>query len=246
MLLQAPYQDANSLSFCFIEAPLDILPTDDIPPFVDISGSVILVLQIICSPTCDADPASCRDGKMAGLLSPSTSARRHARRIQAFTPTTKAMQSLVAPGNFMDSIATASAYIDIGKSQVPPAFRKGCNGIVVTPLEKRLKAYELFQELSARDKSTREMVCTISRRFGVSQSAVYAWTNGVSPFGRRCGRITYTKELFYVIGALLGDGCIYFWKNGYQISLLGEREFCVKYAERVSACTSHRKAKTYP
>ena len=90
------------------------------------------------------------------------------------------------------------------------------------------------------------MVYTISKRFGVSQSAVYAWTNGTSPLGRRSGRITRTKELFYVIGSLLGDGCIYFWKNGYQISLIGEREFCLKYAERVSACTSHMGAKTYP
>jgi len=89
-------------------------------------------------------------------------------------------------------------------------------------------------------------VRTISRRFEVSRGAIYAWTKGASPLGNRAGRITHTEELFYVIGALLGDGSIYFWKNSYQIWLLGEREFCTKYAEKVSACTSNGKAKTYP
>lgn len=45
---------------------------------------------------------------------------------------------------------------------------------------------------------------------------------------------------------MLGDGSIYFWKKAYQIWLLGEREFCMKYVEKVSACTSHRETKTYP
>jgi len=89
------------------------------------------------------------------------------------------------------------------------------------------------------------MVCTISKRFGVSQSTVYAWTKGRSPFGKRCGRITHAEELFYVIGALLGDGCIYLWRNQYYVWLLGEREFCLKYAEKIAWCTSKTKAKTY-
>lgn len=146
----------------------------------------------------------------------------------------------------MDTIATAPALMDMGGPRIQPVLRQGRGGIVVTPLEKRLEAYERFQDLFARGKSTHEIVCTVSKRFGVSQSAIYAWTKGVSPFGRRSGRITHTKELFYVIGALLGDGSIYFWKNTYFIWLLGEREFCIKYAEKVSACTTHRTAKPYP
>lgn len=118
--------------------------------------------------------------------------------------------------------------------------------VAVSPLEKRLEAYELFQELVARDKSTYEVVRTISKRFGVSLSAVYGWTKGTSPFGRRSGRITHTKELFYVIGSLLGDGCTYLWKNRYYIWLLGEREFCLKYARMIPSCTSKAKAKPYP
>lgn len=146
----------------------------------------------------------------------------------------------------MDNIATAPAHIRMSGPRIQIALRQRCRRIVVTPLEKRLEAYERFQELLARGKSTHEVVRTISKRFGVSQSAVYAWTKGTSPFGRRSGRIIHTKELFFVIGALLGDGSIYLWKNSYQIWLLGEREFCMKYAEKVSACTSNRKPKTYP
>jgi intein-encoded DNA endonuclease-like protein len=63
--------------------------------------------------------------------------------------------------------------------------------------------------------------------------------------GNRAGRITHTEELFYVIGALLGDGCTYFWKNRYYIWLYGEREFAAKFAERVSVCTNKQKAKAY-
>lgn len=146
----------------------------------------------------------------------------------------------------MDNIATAPAYIDMSGPPIQPALRQDRRRIIVTPLEKRLEAYERFQQLFARGKSTHEIVCTISKQFGVSQGAVYAWTKGTTPLGRRSGRITHTKELFYVIGSLLGDGCIYFWKNRYIIWLLGEREFCMKYAEKISHCTSHGKAKPYP
>lgn len=145
----------------------------------------------------------------------------------------------------MDAIAPMATCDTIGEPPIQPAQRRGGSRIVM-PLENRLEAYARFQTLSARGKSTHELVCTISKQFGVSQSAVYAWTKGTSPFGRRCGRVAYTTELFYVIGAMLGDGCIYFWKNRYFIWLLGEREFCVKYAERVSHCTSYRTAKAYP
>lgn len=96
----------------------------------------------------------------------------------------------------MDNVATAPARIDMGGPRIQPALRQGHSRITVTPLEKRLEAYERFQELFARGKLTHELVCTISKQFGVSQSAVYAWTKGASPFGRRCGRIAYTTELF--------------------------------------------------
>jgi hypothetical protein len=140
----------------------------------------------------------------------------------------------------------AAAPADVNVSLIQPVLRQGRRRILITPLEKRLEAYEKFQELLSRNKSTYEVVHTISKQFGVSQSTVYAWTRGRSPVGRRSGRIIYTKELFYVIGSLLGDGSIYFWKNAYTIWLLGEREFCLKYARFIPSCTSKRRATAYP
>jgi len=48
-----------------------------------------------------------------------------------------------------------------------------------------------------------------------------------------------------VLGALLGDGCLYRWKitNNYTI-LAGDNKFTTKYAARLSLCIS-RKAKPY-
>ena len=146
----------------------------------------------------------------------------------------------------MDNVATTPARLDITGPRIQPALRQIHSRIPVTPLEKRLEAYDRFQELFARGDSTYELVCTISKRFGVSQSTVYAWTKGASPFGRRCGRITYTTELFYVIGSMLGDGSIYFWKKRYFIWLIGELEFAAKFAKKVSVCTTKKHAKAYP
>ncbi len=143
-----------------------------------------------------------------------------------------------------DNIATTPAHVNVSLTQ--PTLRQGRSRIAVTPLEKRIEAYERVQELLSRNNSTYEVVHTIWKQFGVSQSTVYAWTKGRSPFGRRSGRITYTKELFYVIGSILGDGSIYFWKNGYTIWLLGEREFCLKYARIIPLCTSKHSATAYP
>jgi intein-encoded DNA endonuclease-like protein len=148
----------------------------------------------------------------------------------------------------MDNLVTSPTHISTSEPQIQPALEQGHKRIVVIPLEKRLEAYERFQQLFARGKSIREMVCTISKQFGVSQGTVYAWTKGTSPFGRRCGRIAYTTELFYVIGSMLGDGSIYFWKKQkqYYISLIGELEFAAKFAKKVSVCTTKRHAKAYP
>jgi intein-encoded DNA endonuclease-like protein len=84
----------------------------------------------------------------------------------------------------------------------------------------------------------------ITKEYGVNPRTVYAWTKGQSPIGSRSGRITYRKELFYVIGALLGDGCIYHWRNTFQIWLLGEPEFCAKFADMASRCTVHGRGKS--
>ena len=54
--------------------------------------------------------------------------------------------------------------------------------------------------------------------------------------------IDYTKsELFYVLGALLGDGCAYHWKKGNTKSLIliGDYYFTKKYAEKLAQCTKN-------
>ena len=119
------------------------------------------------------------------------------------------------------------------------AFAKHEGGHAILPLERRLEAFKRFQQLSARGKSRRELVLAISRQFGLSQETVYGWVRGTSPFGTRCGTIWYSKGLFYVIGALLGDGCVYHWRNTFQIWLVGEPEFCDKYARMASLVCKH-------
>jgi intein-encoded DNA endonuclease-like protein len=144
-------------------------------------------------------------------------------------------------GDFVE----ANARSNIMEPFVQSTPRQG-GGRIIPPLEKRLEAYERFQELSAQGKSTHEMVITISKESGVSQQTVYAWIKGASPFGKRCGRIAYTTELFYIIGAMLGDGSIYLWKTQHFISLVGEVEFAEKFAKKVSVCTTKSNAKAYP
>lgn len=52
-------------------------------------------------------------------------------------------------------------------------------------------------------------------------------------------------HLFYVLGALLGDGCLYHWKNNYYyVILIGDEKFTAKYADRVTQCTGI-KSKNY-
>ena len=48
-------------------------------------------------------------------------------------------------------------------------------------------------------------------------------------------------ELFYTIGALLGDGCFYNWRitNNYLI-LVGDQKFTNKYAQAVAKCTGEK------
>lgn len=53
-------------------------------------------------------------------------------------------------------------------------------------------------------------------------------------------------EFFYVLGAILGDGCIYFWRHLYQVWVHGEQEFVEKYADKVSKCLPlHRQVPSY-
>ena len=78
----------------------------------------------------------------------------------------------------------------------------------VPALDVRLKAHAEFTAL--RPTALRkDVVDRISSVYGVTKSTVYQWYKGTTPFGSRAGRIAMVPELLYVLGALLGDGCIY-------------------------------------
>jgi len=55
-------------------------------------------------------------------------------------------------------------------------------------------------------------------------------------------KIEFKEDLFYILGALLGDGCFYYWKKkgNYMINLVGEREFTEKYAHKINLCLNKK------
>lgn len=50
--------------------------------------------------------------------------------------------------------------------------------------------------------------------------------------------LKFNPALFYVLGALIGDGCVYNWKTTYHyVILIGDERFTSKYANKVVQCT---------
>lgn len=110
----------------------------------------------------------------------------------------------------------------------------------------RLRAFDLLQKLKEKRVSRQEIAHNLNNEFGVSIATIYLWYDGkFVPYGRK-GRIVMRPELFYVLGALLGDGCVYRWKptNNYVI-LVGDKKFTTKYSEMLEPCIS-KKDKPYP
>ncbi|MEK6957575.1 MAG: LAGLIDADG family homing endonuclease [archaeon] len=58
-------------------------------------------------------------------------------------------------------------------------------------------------------------------------------------------KLEFNNELFYVLGALLGDGCIYHWGKEHQVWLVGDEAFTKKFADKLSFCIG-RVVKNYP
>ncbi|MBI2652339.1 hypothetical protein HYX00_02630 [Candidatus Woesearchaeota archaeon] len=109
--------------------------------------------------------------------------------------------------------------------------------------ELRLKAFDLMNELKSNNLTQKEVIDKIYAEFGVPRGTLYSWyANRDYPYGRRGREVTKNPELFYVLGALLGDGCIYYWKklNRHIINIAGEKEFTEKYADKLSKCTRNR------
>ena len=102
----------------------------------------------------------------------------------------------------------------------------------------RLKAFDLLQQFKRDNVSRKTVIDKIHNGFGIPVGTLYDWySNKFFPYGRK-GKILCIPELFYVLGALLGDGCMYNWRvtNNYVI-LVGDFAFTKKYAEMVTKCT---------
>jgi intein-encoded DNA endonuclease-like protein len=99
----------------------------------------------------------------------------------------------------------------------------------------RLQAFDEFQGL-APTQTRKEVVEFISAKYDLTKTTVYSWYNGSSPGGLRAGRVAKIPELMYVIGALLGDGCICHSKGRFHIWLVGEEAFAAKFATKLSLC----------
>lgn len=94
--------------------------------------------------------------------------------------------------------------------------------------------------LRTGDPDCKGIARMISNEFGISERTVYRWIGGKDPLGERAGTVLVRQGLFYAIGALLGDGCIYFWRNLYQVWVYGEREFVSKFASKISECLNRK------
>ena len=113
-------------------------------------------------------------------------------------------------------------------------------------IEKRAEAYKLMNSLKSQGTSKSDILKEVVSKTGVPYATVYGWYEyGNSPFGKR--KLKNCKELFYVLGALMGDGCAYYWAKGksYMVLLVGEKEFIEKYSNKLFICTGS-KVKGYP
>lgn len=109
----------------------------------------------------------------------------------------------------------------------------------------RLKVFDLMQAMKTQGLSRQAIIDHLYKKFNIPKPALYSWYKGKClPYGRN-GEITYIPEIFYVIGALMGDGCLYNWKttNNYVI-VVGDLEFTSKYAHKLTLCIS-KTAKEY-
>lgn len=109
----------------------------------------------------------------------------------------------------------------------------------------RLKVFDLMQKMKNKDISRQNIVYYLHDKYKIPKPALYSWYKLENiPFGRK-GKVTYSPDLFYVIGALLGDGCLYNWRlTNHYVILVGDQNFTSKYAYRLTSCTG-KKAQEY-
>ena len=109
----------------------------------------------------------------------------------------------------------------------------------------RMEAFDALDKLRKDNLPRKEIIEIINKKFGIPSGNLYDWySNKHIPYGRK-GKLKNIPELFYVIGALLGDGCLYRWRltNNFVL-LMGDKRFADKYARLVTLCTN-KKSKAY-
>ena len=125
---------------------------------------------------------------------------------------------------------------------------KDIQNLMYKKREERINAYNLINELKERGLSNTQIIKEIALQTHMPYGTIHAWIKyDGSPFGRRSNRIKYNQELFYILGALFGDGCAYHWKKMYKhiVIVTGEKEFIEKYADKLESCLGKR-IKGYP
>ncbi|MBT3835755.1 hypothetical protein HOD05_03150 [Candidatus Woesearchaeota archaeon] len=100
----------------------------------------------------------------------------------------------------------------------------------------RLRTYDHLIKLKKQGISRKKIIDLTYDNYKISIGTLYSWYSGNKPYGRK-DNVVYVPELFYVLGALLGDGCPYQWKitNNYVI-LVGDNNFTTKYSNKLASC----------
>jgi|SRR3989344_3210283 len=110
---------------------------------------------------------------------------------------------------------------------------------VKTSIQTRVEAYNLMKELKEKGILRKEILELVTKKYGISKRRIYDWYAGRDTpwlLRDRGEFLEFKKELFYILGALFGDGCIYYWKGIYQVKIYGEKEFISKCATKLSLC----------
>ena len=109
----------------------------------------------------------------------------------------------------------------------------------------RMIAFDAFKSLFAQALPRKEIIDAIKKEFRIPYGTLYDWYVGKHVTWGRTGKITLKAEAFYVLGALIGDGCLYKWKpTNNHVILVGDKKFATKYSKYLSACTG-QKVKPY-
>lgn len=110
----------------------------------------------------------------------------------------------------------------------------------------RTVAFDAFKVQFVRGLPRKQIIEKIKKEFKIPYGTVYDWYSAKHlPWGR-AGKVILRPEIFYVLGALMGDGCLYRWKptNNFVI-LVGDKRFATKYSKYLKLCLGRQQVKPY-